>query len=1781
MKKIITLLSLVLISKFSIGQDAALAPPSGSFTSPVSGCSLSSAENVTVRIFNYGPGSITVPFNVSYTINGGVPVTELVPATVIPQNTSYTYTFTTKADLSAPGTYSFDATVSVPGDPTPGNDTYTGYSVSALSPSIGGAITAPSSVCVTSNSGSLSLTGHTGNVLGWQYSTDGGGTWINISNTSTTQSYTNLTVPTKYRVQVQNSVCTPVYSSISTVAIDPVSVGGTISTSASVCRSGNGGTLTSGGGRIGTILKWQYSLNGGATWIDTAVTTTTLNYLNLTSTRAYRVQVASGACNPVFSSTATITVSPLSVGGTISPAAVTVCSGSNSGTLTLSGHTGSVVQWQSSTNGGTTWTPIANATTSQTYTNLVTTTQYRVLVQSGPCASAFSSVAIVTVASATIAGSVTPDATECSGSNSGTLTLAGYTGTIQYWESSINGGTTYTNIANTTNTQPYTNLTATTIYRANVKNGSCTAANSGIATITIIPASVGGTTSPKSQVCSGNNSGNITLTGNTGTIQNWQSSTDGISWNTIANTTATQAYTNLITTTYYRATVKSGICSVASSSIDTILVDAPSVGGAISSSGSVCYGNNSGVLTLGGNTGSVVRWEFSVDNGITYNQVASTGLTYNFINITTTTLYRAVVKNGSCSTTNSAIATLTVNPLSVGGTVSGGRTVCSGSNSGVLTLSGKTGAIQRWESSTNAGTTWSTIANTTTSQAYTNVLSTTYYRALVKSGSCSSDTSSIAIITVDPVSIGGTLSATDTVCKGSNSGTLTLSGQTGAVQHWEFSTDGGITWLILGNTSTSQSYLNLTTTTSYRVFVQNGSCSGTTSSVATIKVDNPIDGGTLSGNGSYCDTINSGTITLSGSSGTIYNWESSTNAGVSWSPVANTTTHLNYTNLKNSTWYRAIVGNVGCGKDTSTAAKIIVSPKTDAGTLSMSDTVCSGINSGTLHLMGYVGTILGWEQSLNGGTTWAPLPVPNVTDSLKYSNITASISYRVMVQSGVCLKDTSTVATLTVTGVVNGGTIAPISVCDTVNSGTLTLAGAVGSVQGWESSSNGGVSWNPIANTTTTLNFTNLKDTTLFRALVTTSKCGKDTSSIGIVYVNPKAIPGILSANATVCAGTNSGTLHLTGYKGIIQNWESSVNNGTTWTPIVNAADSLVYTNLNVTTIYHVKVKSGNCNADTSTRVTITVNPVATGGTIAPVSVCDTINSGVMTLTGSVGAVNNWEMSADGGTTWASIPVTTTTLSYVNVKDTTLFRAILSTSCSKDTSAVGILYVNPGTIAGTITGADSVCFGTNTGKLHLTAYRGNVLLWQKSTDGGTVWSAMAITVDSLTYTNLVASTLYRAVVRNGSCSTDTSASVLIKVNPLSVGGTVTAVSSGVCGGSNTGVLTLAGNVGAVKNWESSIDGSVTWTPIANATNVLAYNNILQTTAYRAIVQSGLCTTALSNTVIITLSPKPSAAFTADTVCLGNPTSFKNNSIISSGFIPYNEWDFNDGATSVSANPTHVYATAGTYDVALQVTSNQGCPDTAIVKVVVHTSPPSKIVSNKGTFALCTGDSLKLMAEAGAYNYLWNSTFTTKDITVKTPGTYGLVITDQITACVASDSVTVQSFSAPLLDAGADTSLSLGNYTTLHPSSSKPITSWTWFPGTGLSNSMIQNPVAAPVVTTTYNLVVIDVNGCMAVDSVIITVLNDFNVIISNMMTPNGDGYNDTWIIQNIENYPHTKVTVVTRQGQEVYTSDSYNNKWDGTQDGNKLADGTYYYIVQFEGSTKVYKGAITILGQNK
>ncbi len=80
-------------------------------------------------------------------------------------------------------------------------------------------------------------------------------------------------------------------------------------------------------------------------------------------------------------------------------------------------------------------------------------------------------------------------------------------------------------------------------------------------------------------------------------------------------------------------------------------------------------------------------------------------------------------------------------------------------------------------------------------------------------------------------------------------------------------------------------------------------------------------------------------------------------------------------------------------------------------------------------------------------------------------------------------------------------------------------------------------------------------------------------------------------------------------------------------------------------------------------------------------------------------------------------------------------------------------------------------------------------------------------------------------------------------------------------------------------------------------------------------------------------------------------------------------------------------------------------------------------------------------------------------------------------------------------------------------------------------------------------------------------------LVANMITPNNDGSNDTWKIDNRELYGTVKVQIVDRYGNVVYENDNYQNDWDG-QD---LNPGTYYYLVVIEQSDITSKGPLMIL----
>lgn len=89
--------------------------------------------------------------------------------------------------------------------------------------------------------------------------------------------------------------------------------------------------------------------------------------------------------------------------------------------------------------------------------------------------------------------------------------------------------------------------------------------------------------------------------------------------------------------------------------------------------------------------------------------------------------------------------------------------------------------------------------------------------------------------------------------------------------------------------------------------------------------------------------------------------------------------------------------------------------------------------------------------------------------------------------------------------------------------------------------------------------------------------------------------------------------------------------------------------------------------------------------------------------------------------------------------------------------------------------------------------------------------------------------------------------------------------------------------------------------------------------------------------------------------------------------------------------------------------------------------------------------------------------------------------------------------------------------------------------------------------------------------------NATTVTATNILSPNGDGKNDYWVVNDILSYPNNTVTVFDRAGRVVYTKHGYANDWGGTLQGAPLAESTYYYIIDLGDGQPKIKGFITIV----
>lgn len=208
------------------------------------------------------------------------------------------------------------------------------------------------------------------------------------------------------------------------------------------------------------------------------------------------------------------------------------------------------------------------------------------------------------------------------------------------------------------------------------------------------------------------------------------------------------------------------------------------------------------------------------------------------------------------------------------------------------------------------------------------------------------------------------------------------------------------------------------------------------------------------------------------------------------------------------------------------------------------------------------------------------------------------------------------------------------------------------------------------------------------------------------------------------------------------------------------------------------------------------------------------------------------------------------------------------------------------------------------------------------------------------------------------------------------------------------------------------------------------------------------------------------------------------------------WTFGDGNSSTNPNPVHTYASSGTYNVTLIVNNSFGTNN--IRKQITVTVSAAASVNAGPDLTACAGETVTLNVNVSdpTATVRWSPNQGLLNPTSRNPlfqaivgNTYFVTATDS-TGCRATDTLRIDVVPKPLLNAGNDDLILPGDSTTLNPTSSKPIQSWQWSPLYGFRNpgdDTLQNPIVKPAQSVIYKLEVIDQDGCLAEDDMIVIV----------------------------------------------------------------------------------------------
>ena len=1636
----------------------------------------------------------------------------------------------------------------------------------------GGTIAAAQTVCSGGDPAaftqSSASTGSGALTYEWKYSTDGYGAVL--ATTPTYDAPSGLNASTTYRritTSTLNGIGCTASSNDITVLVNSVT-GGTIASAQTICSGGDPAAFTESAGSSGSgalTYEWKHSSDGYAA---TLATTQTYDVPSgLTTTTVYRRITASTLGGiPCFSASNDIIVTVNAVTSGIIASAQTICNGGDPAAFSESAApTGSgalTYQWKQSADGYN--AVLAVTSVHDVPSGLTATTTYRRLTTStlgGIGCAASSNDILITVQSIVSGGIIAAAQTICNGGDPLAFTESAPStgsGILSYvWKQSTDGYNA--SIAATPTHDVPSGLTVATTYRritTSSLGGVLCNANSNDIAVTINNVT-GGTVAAAQTICSGGDPAaftEIVLATGSGTLSyQWKQSADGYA--AVLATTATYDVPSglLATATFRRITSSSlgGVICTANSDV-LVSVNAPIGNNTVSAAQTICNGAVPAALTgtvpTGGNNSYTYLWESSTTSnsaGFTAASGVNTNPGYSPGALLVNTWYRRVVTTCISVTNVSSAIGITINPLPLATATNSSQTHCSGTSFTTMVLGTSNGVASTftWSrdktsevtgiAASGAGDITGLVLTNTTASAQTVTFS------IIPTGpnpTLCIGAAITATVVVNPTPVLSSSLSPPAICTGTAFAYTATSTTIGATFSWSRAaianiapaTNSGVANVseVLTNTSTSP----ISVPYVYRVSA-NGCLNPTLYNVALFVNVFPRLSSSLSPP-AVCSGSAFSYTPASATSGTTFAWTRPAVSGISngaGSGTDNPNEVLSNTTAAsvNVKYFYALTAN-SCANPISDTVVVTVYPRALLSTSLTPSAICSGTPFSYTPASLTAGATFAWSRATVAGISNAAASgVNNPAETLtNTASAAVSVTYSYTITANGCSYNQNVIVAVNPSATLSSS-LAPPAIC----SGTLfsyTPASlTAGATYAWTRSAISGIS-NPAGSGSGNPNET----------LVNTTGAGINVTYVFTITangcVNPSTYNVVVSVGLTpalssslfppaICSGATFAYTPTSGLPGTTFSWTraavAGINNvAASGTDSPN--ESLTNSTASAVNVIYIYTLSANgCANPITYNVTVPVDPIPTiTSNLNPPAVCSGAIFNYTALSTTNGATYTWTRDAVPGIS-------------------------------------NIAGAGSGNVSETLT-------NTSTDPVNVS---------------------------------------YLFVVSANGCWKNNTVNVTINPSPLLIS---TLAPSPVCSGALFSYTPQSSSLGATFTWTRAAVTGIT-NPVNNGTD--NPNEILMNTTaipvnvtYIYAVSANGCANSIAYNVVVAVNPIPvfTSSFSPPEVCSGTtfaytPTSGTTGTTFSWTRAAVIGISNIGGSGTDSPNEVLSNTTTDSINVAYIYTlTANGCANSTTYSVIVTVNPtpeftsilaPAKICSGSvfnytptsqlagATFSWTRPEVQGLINIAGAGSGTIAETLTISDSTAVNV-TYLYTVSTALCTNTTTFAVVLTVGSLDV-NAGNDISASFGTPVMLNGTGG---VTFSWSPVTGLDNPAIANPILTPVSTTTYVLTSTDASGCVGQDSLTVTVLKEQKLIISSVMTPNGDGKNDTWIIVNIEEYPNTEVIVVNNQGQQVYTNSSYDSSWNGTFNGNPLPDATYYYFLKFAKDEKVFSGAISI-----